>query len=161
MPGYRLAQRNIAKMKEPLDAPSMADFVANLDRLNALAEFVWRLKGDEGNATAIRAFGEEFVVNLSVWDDLASLSDYVYQSGHVEIMRRRRVWFDKMESASLVLWWIPSGDLPTIEEAKERLAHLQEFGATAYAFHFKAAFGAPDVESIQEPKPSNETPTTL
>ena len=154
MPKYQLAQLNIAKLREPLDSPAMADFVANLDRINALAEatpgFVWRLKDDEGNAEATRVFGEEFLVNLSVWENVVSLSNYVYQSGHVEIMRRRREWFDKMEEAYAVLWWVPKDHRPPAEEARERLAHLREFGATLRAFTFKDAFDAPDDEHVSK-----------
>lgn len=51
MSRYRLAQLNIATLKAPLDSPLLADFVANLDRINRLAEqspgFEWRLQ-DEG-----------------------------------------------------------------------------------------------------------------
>ena len=74
----------------------MAEFVANLDRINALAErtpgFVWRLQTEEGNATAIRPYpeNENMAVNMSVWKDIESLRVYVYHSAHVEIMRRRR-----------------------------------------------------------------------
>ena len=97
MSAYELAQLNIALMKEPLESPRMADFVANLERINALAEsspgFVWRLQTDEGDATALRPLGEDTLVNLSVWKDVASLNKYVYQSAHVEIMRRRKEWF--------------------------------------------------------------------
>src|SRR6185295_6684425 len=93
MSQYELAQLNIAVMKEPLESPRMADFVANLDRINALAEsspgFVWRFKTDEGNATALRPLGEDVLVNFSVWRDVESLNKYVYKSAHAEIMRRR------------------------------------------------------------------------
>ena len=103
MSAYELAQLNIALMKEPLESPRMADFVANLDRINALAEsspgFVWRLKTEEGNATALRPLGEDTLVNVSVWRDVASLNKYVYGSAHVEIMRRRKEWFERMREA--------------------------------------------------------------
>jgi hypothetical protein len=160
---YRLAQLNIAKMKEPLASPSMADFVANLDRINALAEnspgFVWRLKDEGGDATAIRPFGEEFIVNISVWEDVALLSDYAFRSGHVEIMRRRREWFERIAEAYAVLWWIPKNHLPSADEAKERLSHLRKFGSTPYAFTFKEAFHAPDVRnSIQAVSSSDACP---
>ncbi len=76
MVGFQLAQLNIATMREPLESPSMADFVANLERINALAEqspgFVWRLKDDEGDATSLRPFGETMIVNMSVWQDIES-----------------------------------------------------------------------------------------
>jgi hypothetical protein len=144
MSRHQLAQLNIARMKAPLDSPLMADFVANVDRINALAEqaegFIWRLKDDSGSATSIRAFGDDVIVNLSVWKDVAALSDYAFKSAHVEILRRRREWFQHMAEASAVLWWIPEGHAPSLIEAKQRLDHLQKFGATPHAFTFKQPF---------------------
>ena len=94
MSGFELAQLNIAVMKAPLESPLMSDFVANLDRINALAEssdgFVWRLQTDEGNATALRPLGENTLVNLSVWRDVDALQNYAYKSAHADIMRRRK-----------------------------------------------------------------------
>ena len=108
MSAYELAQLNIARMKEPLESPTMADFVANLDRINALAEsspgFVWRLQTAEGDATALRPLGADTLVNVSVWRDVDSLNKYVYSSAHVEIMRRRKEWFERMREAYVVLW---------------------------------------------------------
>jgi hypothetical protein len=144
---YHLAQLNIATMREPLDSPSMRDFVANLDRINALAEaspgFVWRLKDEEGDATAIRPFGEMTLVNMSVWRDVAALTSFVYQSAHVEIMKRRREWFDRTGVAYLVLWWVPAGHEPTVAEAAERLALLRSQGASEAAFTFARPFDPP------------------
>ena len=148
MPQYHLAQLNIAKAKEPLESPLMADFVANLDRINALAEqspgFVWRLKDESGDATAIRPFGDDVIVNMSVWTDVASLGYYAFMSAHVEIMRRRNEWFNRMAEAYAVLWWVLEGHQPSTDEAKERLNHLRKFGASPHAFTFKEAFPAPD-----------------
>lgn len=148
MAGYQIAQLNIARMKEPLESLSMADFVNNLDRINALAErsvgFVWRLEDDSGSAVATRSFGDDYVVNMSVWEDVASLSNYAFKSDHVEIMRRRREWFHPTAVAYAVLWWVPKGHRPTVLEAKERLDYLREHGATDYAFTFKQPFQAPD-----------------
>jgi hypothetical protein len=160
MSKYRLAQLNIAKMKEPLESPSMADFVNNLNRINALAEgspgFEWRLKDESGDATAIRPFGDDVIVNMSLWKDVASLSDYAFKSGHVDIMRRRREWFERMAEAYAVLWWAPEGHHPTIAEAAERLAHLQKFGPSAKAFSFKEAFPAPDAPKTEQGFFSND-----
>ena len=107
MAHYELAQLNIAVAKYPLDSPLMAPFMDNLDRINALAEaspgFVWRLQDDAGNATALRPFGEETLVNLTVWQDVASLRAYVYQSEHAAFMRRRRQWFEHLSEAYTVL----------------------------------------------------------
>ncbi len=148
MSAYELAQLNIAIMKEPLDSPGMADFVANLDRINALAEespgFVWRLQTEEGDATTLRPLGEDTLVNMSVWRDVESLNTYVYQSGHAEIMRRRKEWFDKMREAFVVLWWVPKGHRPTIQEAIEKLETLRAKGPTEEAFTFRQAFPPPD-----------------
>lgn len=115
MSQHELAQLNIAAMKEPLDSPGMSEFVANLERINALADvapgFVWRLESDDGDATEYRPLGDMTLVNLSVWKDLAALKNFVYQSGHAEIMRRRAQWFDRMREAYVVLWWVPQGHL--------------------------------------------------
>ena len=144
MSAYHLAQLNIAWMKAPLDAPQMADFVANLERINALAEgspgYVWRLQDEAGDATTIRPFGDEVLVNMSVWQDVQSLSDYVYKSAHTEMLKRRREWFERVEQAHQVLWWVPAGHRPSVFEAAERLAHLREHGATAQAFTFRQVF---------------------
>ena len=145
---YELAQLNIATMNEPLEAPGMADFVANLDRVNALAEtspgFVWRLQTDEGDATAVRPMGADVLVNMSVWRDVDSLNNYVYGSAHVEIMRRRREWFRRMKDAYVVLWWVSKGHRPTVQEAIARLDRLREVGPSEAAFTFRRAFPAPD-----------------
>jgi len=150
MSAYELAQLNIGIIKGPIDSPVMAEFVANLDRINALAErtpgFVWRLQTEEGNATAIRPYPENanMAVNLSVWKDVDSLRRFVFQSAHVEIMRRRREWFEKMDEAFLVLWWVPKGHRPGIEEAKARLEILRRMGPTAEAFTFRQSYPPPD-----------------
>lgn len=144
---FELAQLNVAVMRSPLDSPPMADFVANLDRINALAEqspgYVWRLQSDDGDATAFRPLGEHVLVNLSVWRDVESLAEYVYRSAHVEILRRRREWFDRMESSHMVLWWIPAGHRPDVAEALARLEQLRADGPSAAAFTFAQPFGPP------------------
>ena len=148
MSRYHLAQLNIAMLREPLESPGMADFVANLERINALAEaspgYIWRLQDEAGDATAIRPFGAEVLVNLSLWRDVQSLSDYVYKSAHSEMLKRRREWFDKAEQAHMVLWWVPADHRPGVEEAAERLAHLRAHGPRAHAFGFRQAFAASD-----------------
>ncbi len=148
MSKYELAQLNIARMIEPLESPRMADFVANLDRINALAEsspgFVWRLKTEEGNATALRPLGDDTLVNISIWRDVASLNTYVYKSAHVEVMRRRKEWFERMREAYVVLWWVPRGHRPAVEEAIAKLELLRAKGPTRDAFTFRRAFLPPD-----------------
>lgn len=153
MSRYQLAQLNIATMKEALESPSMADFVANLERINALAEaspgFVWRLQDEAGDATAVRPFGEQVLVNMSVWHNLAALHGYASRSAHVELMRRRREWFEPMQEAYAVLWWVPAGHRPTLAEAGERLVQLRAHGASPPAFTFRDAFPAPDASPAE------------
>lgn len=148
MSDYRLAQLNIATMRTPLESPEMADFVNNLDRINQLAEnspgYVWRLETGEGDATALRPFGDSVLVNLSVWQDLRALRDFVFGSDHVQIMRRRGEWFERMGEAYVVFWWIPAGHRPSAQEAWERLELLRTQGPTARAFTFRQPFPAPD-----------------
>lgn len=153
MSKYELAEMSIARMKAPLDSPQLADFVANLDSVNQLAErspgYRWRLQTDDGDATALRPFDEATIVNLSTWKDLKSLRDYVFSEGHVAIMRRRREWFEHLREAYLVCWWVPAGHRPTVEEAKQRLEHLRTHGPSEHAFTFKKPFPPPD--QVSEP----------
>lgn len=156
MSAYELAQLNIGIIKGPMDSPVMADFAANLQRINTLAEhspgFVWRLQTEEGNATAIRPFEDEnMLVNMSVWRDVESLNKYVYNSAHVELMRRRREWFERMHEAFLVLWWVPKGHRPSVAEAIAKLDVLRTKGPTTQAFTFRQAFPTPDAAQTQPP----------
>jgi hypothetical protein len=166
MSRYELAQLNIGVIKGPMDSPVMAEFAANLERINALAErspgFVWRLQTEEGDATALRPFeNENTLVNMSVWRDLAALNQYVYGSAHVEIMRRRREWFERMKEASLVLWWVPQGHRPTVGEAIAKLELLRAKGPRPEAFTFRAAFPPPDAAPDAAPLGFNdECPAT-
>src|SRR5690349_18214675 len=118
---YHLAQLNIATLKAPLDSPILAEFVENLDRINELAEasagYVWRLKTEGNNATALRPLGENILVNMSVWQDIESLNEYVYNSAHTDIMRKRRQWFERISEMYMVLWWVPQGHHPEMDEA--------------------------------------------
>lgn len=161
MSDFELAQLNIAHMVAPIDSPLLSDFVANLGRINSLAErspgYVWRLQTEAGNATAVRPFGENYLVNLSVWKDIESLYTYVYKSGHVEIMRRRREWFERTLEAYTVLWWIPSGHRPTTTEAKAKLERLQAMGPTPDAFTFKKPFPSPELQSTTPPRGYDDT----
>ena len=149
MSRYHLAQLNVGIATAPLDSPAMADFMNNLDRINALAEaspgFVWRLKADDGNATSLRPIDDRTLVNMSVWTDAQSLSSFVFRSAHVEFMRRRREWFERMPEAYLVLWWVPEGHVPSMDEAVARLAQVREHGASPHAFNFRSMFPPPDV----------------
>ena len=140
---HHLVQLNIARMRLPLEAPEMADFVNNLDRINALAEaspgFVWRLKTAEGDATALRPLGADMLVNLSVWRDVETLKHFVFRSAHTDIMRRRGEWFHPLEQAPTVLWWVLAGHLPSLDEAIGKLDYLHHHGPSVHAFGFAQA----------------------
>jgi len=142
---FHLAQINIAKMLAPIDSPVMAEFVANLDSINALAEgsdgFIWRLKTDDNNATSIKVYEDDFIiVNMSVWENMDKLHQFVYQSNHVEIFKQRKKWFEKMSDMHMALWYIPAGYIPTAMDGVERLSHLRNKGETPFAFSFKNSF---------------------
>jgi Domain of unknown function (DUF3291) len=127
--------------------------MAALDPINALADrapgFVWRLQTEDGDATAIRAFDDQrMLINMSVWASIEELAEFVYRSGHIAVMRRRREWFEPIK-LYMALWWVPRGHIPTIAEAKDRLAHLEQHGPTPSAFTFKARF-LPGEEPIVE-----------
>ncbi len=146
---HHLAQINIATFRVPMNDPVNAEFIASLDRVNALAEsapgFIWRLVGDGNNALAIKAFDNpDTAINMSVWTNLDALADFVYRNeGHRQIMRRRRDWFDRMEF-HLALWWVPAGHRPTVLEGKERLDTLARLGPSPQAFVFSKPFPAPE-----------------
>jgi hypothetical protein len=164
MSKYQLAQLNIGVPNGPIDSAVMADFVAQLEEINALAErspgFVWRLKDDANNATAFRPYDDDTLMNMSVWEDPVALRNYVYRSAHSAVMKRRREWFQHMKAAYLVLWWVPNGHRPTIEEAVSRLEILRTRGACEMAFTFGKLFPAPDAApdtslgDISEPCPA-------
>lgn len=149
---YHLAQLNIATLRAPLTDPLLADFVARLDEINALAEdtpgFVWRLKGEGNDATSLRPFDDErIIVNMSVWESIEALHRYAYYSAHAEVYRRRRDWFEQMSQPTLVMWWIAAGHIPDLDEARQRLEHLQAHGPTPYAFTFKQQFSVAEWEA--------------
>jgi hypothetical protein len=156
MSAYELAQLNIGIIRGPMDSPVMAEFAANLERINALAEaspgFVWRLQTDAGDATAIRPFDNpDQLLNMSVWRDADSLRRFVYRSAHADVLKRRREWFEAVTEAIMVLWWVPRGHRPSIEEAVARLTLLREHGPQREAFTFRHTFPAPDAPPSEAP----------
>jgi hypothetical protein len=144
---YHLAQINIAKSRAARDNKIMKGFVDRLDEINGIADsspgFVWRLQTEEGDATAIQAFDDPLLlVNVSVWENIDSLKNYVYKSVHVELIQDRDAWFKKTQESHQALWWIPKGHIPSVEEAKERLEYLQAHGPSDVAFTFAKSFEA-------------------
>src|SRR2546430_8692309 len=110
--GLHVAQLNIARGKAPLDSPLLAEFMAALDPVKALADrspgFVWRLQDEDGNATSIRAFDDDrIIVNMSVWESIEAVRQCVYAGDHLAVMRRRRDWFTRIV-VHMALWWVPA-----------------------------------------------------
>ena len=154
---YVLAQVNIGRLLAPLDSPLLADFVADLEPVNAAADaapgFIWRLQTEDGNATSVRAFEWDtagsagVLVNMSVWESVETLAEFVYSDTHRQVLRQRRRWFERMAEAYAALWWIPRGHAPTTQEAEGRVLHLREFGPTPYSFTLKEHFPPPGATS--------------
>ncbi len=146
---FHLAQLNIARALGETDGPEMAEFMANLDRINTLAEespgYIWRLQTEEGDATSVRAFDDpRMLLNLTVWTDVESLHNYTYKTDHTQFLRRRREWFEPVEGLPVtVMWWIPAGSLPTVDEAIGKLHHLAANGPSSEAFTFRDRFAPP------------------
>jgi hypothetical protein len=150
---HRLAQVNIGRLRAPIDSPAVADFVAALDPVNALADaapgFIWRLQTEDGNATSIRAFEWDaggsagVIVNMSVWESVEALASFVYSPGHLAVLRQRRQWFERMATAYTALWWIEQGTIPGVGEAEERIRFLRAHGPTPHAFSLRVHFPPP------------------
>ena len=145
---FDIAQLNVGRAVAPLDDAVMADFMNWLDEINALAErspgFVWRLQGDNGNNTSLKVSNDPlFIVNLSVWSSIETLSDFTYRSAHKSVFKQRYDWFERQDRPNMVLWWQPAGVTPTAEEALARLDRLTALGPTPEAFTFKEPFPAP------------------
>ena len=154
---FELAQVNISRLLASLDSPLLADFMAALDEVNAAGDrapgFVWRMQTEDGNATAVRAFGWDVgdshgvIVNLTVWTSVEALADFAFSGEHLAIMRRRRRWFARAAQATTALWWVPTGHPPSTDEAEDAVRRLRADGPTPRAFTFRQPFPAPDAVS--------------
>jgi len=138
MSKFHLAQINIAQLIAPQGDPVVADFFANVPRINELAEsspgFVWRF--DDDYPDPMIAF------NMSLWESIEALSQFVYRSAHIEIFRRKTEWFQTISTANMAMWWIPQGQIPTPEEGLNKLELLNQLGPTMNAFTFAHRFEA-------------------
>ncbi len=151
---FELAQVNIARLAAPLDDPRLAEFVAALDPVNAVADaapgFVWRLQTEDGNATSVQAFTWDaadsagVIVNLSVWVGVEQLAAFVFGEFHRQVLRRRREWFLHMTEAYTACWWVHAAHRPSTDEAEQRIRHLRAHGPTPYAFTLRESYPPPD-----------------
>ena len=144
-----IAQLNIARARAALDGPLLKEFMDNLDPINAIADsspgFIWRLEDESSVITGINLFDDpQLIINMSVWESVDVLREFMFKTHHVNFLKRRHEWFEKMPVASYVLWWIAEGHIPTLEEAKERLLMLREEGESPLAFSLKRAYQQQD-----------------
>jgi hypothetical protein len=135
----RLAELNVGRTRHDLDAPEMAGFMDNLDRVNAIADrapgFVWRMQDEAGNATGIKPTDDpRFITNLSVWEDFASFEHFVWNTLHKRFLRRKAEWFEASSRPYFVMWYVEEGHQPTLDEALARLADLTANGPSDRAF---------------------------
>lgn len=140
--GYHLAELNVGRLLAPTEDPRVAEFMENLDRVNGLGKrmpgFVWMMEGsgEPGTGNTENSIGDDpqFVANLTVWDSVQSLEKFVWGTIHKQFYDRRKEWFEIFGDQHFVMWWVPEGHEPTLEEALDRLDDLRANGASVRAF---------------------------
>lgn len=140
--GYHLAELNIGRLIAPVDDPRVADFMGALDLINGLGKrmpgFVWMMEGsgepNTGNTDAKIDGDPQFVSNLTVWEDVETLENFVWNTIHRQIYARRDEWFEVLGKMHFVMWWVPIGHQPSLEEGLARLEHLNAHGDSDHAF---------------------------
>lgn len=141
-PERHLAQLNVGRLVAPTDDPRVAEFMAALDRVNGIGKrspgFVWMMEGSgepgRGNTDVKIGDDPRFVSNLTVWEGVEALENFVWNTVHRAFYERRAEWFEVLGEQHFVMWWVPAGHRPTIEEALERLGHLKSAGESDHAF---------------------------
>ena len=136
--GHHLAEFNFGTLRHPWDDPRTADFVAGLDRVNALAGaspgFVWRMTEDDLAATQAGAENDRLAWTLSVWDSVAALEHFVWNTVHRQYYARKAEWYDPTGNGNLVLWWVPMGHRPGFDEGMARWQCWRDQDDSAAAF---------------------------
>ena len=140
--GFHLAELNVGRLLAPTDDPRVAEFMAALDRVNGIGKrspgFVWMMEGSgepgTGNTETKIDGDPRFVANLTVWTDVESLEQFVWNTVHRAFFQRRQEWFEVLGRQHFVMWWVPEGHRPTLDEGLARLARLEAQGASDYAF---------------------------
>ena len=141
-PEMHLAELNVGRLLAPVHDPRVAEFMAALDRVNGLGKrspgFVWMMEGsgEPGTGNTENSIGDDpqFVANLTVWESVETLEHFVWNTVHRQFYERRAEWFEVLGAQHFVMWWVPAGHRPSLEEALDRLDHLKTHGASDYAF---------------------------
>lgn len=139
---YHLAELNVGRLAAPTDDPRVAEFMDNLDRINGLGKrmpgFVWMMEGsgEPGTGNTENSIGDDpqFVANLTVWEDAVSLEQFVWGTIHKQFYDKRQEWFEVLGEQHFVMWWVPAGHRPKLDEALDRLEYLRANGSSDYAF---------------------------
>ncbi|MER2508688.1 MAG: DUF3291 domain-containing protein [Amaricoccus sp.] len=142
-PGARhLAQLNIGRLVAATDDPRLAEFMAALDRVNDLGRrmpgFVWMMEGSgtpgTGNSGTEVPGDPRMSVNMTVWESVETLEAFVWNTLHQRFYERRAEWFESSGEMHFVMWWVPEGHVPTLDEGLGRLARLRAHGNSDEAF---------------------------
>lgn len=146
-PDFHLAQINIARLRAPLDHDDTKEFRDFINPVNALAAdspgFVWLLSGEDGQSSSYDDPHYEdpmIVVNFSVWETYEDLHAFVYGTVHRYFLQSRKNWFLEMSSPQIALWWVPAGNVPSVEEAKAKLRQLSEKGPGPEVFDLRQRY---------------------
>jgi Domain of unknown function (DUF3291) len=139
---FHLAELNVGRLVAPTDDPRVKDFMDALDVVNGLGKrmpgFVWMMEGSgepgTGNTEAKLDGDPLYISNLTVWENVATLENFVWNTVHRKFYERRAEWFEVLGRMHFVMWWVPAGHRPSLEEAQERLKWLQEHGDSDHAF---------------------------
>lgn len=140
--GHHLAELNVGRLVAPTDDPRVADFMGALDKVNGMGKrmpgFVWMMEGsgEPGTGNTENNIGDDpqFVANLTVWTDADSLRNFVWNTVHKQFYDRRQEWFEVMQDQYFVMWWVPEGHEPTLDEGLERLEQRKTQGDSDAAF---------------------------
>ena len=69
-----------------------------------------------------------------MWDNVESLEHFVFNTMHRRFYERRHEWFELMKDMHFVMWFVPAGHKPSLQEALERLVYLRTNGDSDHAF---------------------------
>ena len=137
-----LAELNVARLIADKDDPRVKDFMDGLDLVNGLAKrmpgFVWMMESSAapkpGQEESMIEGDPRFLPNISVWEDVQSLEKFVWGTIHKKFYERRAEWFELLDQMHFVMWWVPVGYEPSLDEALAKLKHLDTHGDSEEAF---------------------------